>query len=212
MTAETHIGLLDFFLGMASTPAANKTVAILSVFLVLICVLLVYLYKKLNQQTKGQYTIRRLVYKEGGVRDRVRGVALLVGTRLGIQLWPGDGSDARGEEMQEINDEEENLERGGSKESEDEEGDEEREEEQCSDTESRDSGTSADESGSEAGKEARLTGQPAVTEERAERERGEEGNGEANRSSELAIDLKQFSGSAIWSGEQTAEDNDVTQL
>lgn len=146
------------------------------------------------------------------MRDQVRGVALVMGTRLGIQLWPSTDSDKRGEEMQEINDEEAGLERGGSKESEDEGGDGEREEEQCSDTESRDSGTSAEDSGSEAGEDARLMGQPKeakVTEERAEKERGEEGNAEAN---ELAIDLKQFSGSAIWSGEQTAEVNDVTKL
>lgn len=200
---------------MASPSSTNKTVAILSVFLVLIFVLLVYLYKKLNQQANGQYTIRRLIYKEGGVRDQVRGVALVLGTRLGIQLWPSDNSDKSGEEMQELNDEETELERGGNKESEDEGGDEEREEDQCSDTESRDSGTSADDSGSEAGEDARLTGQPRdakVTEEIAEKERGEEGNGEANGSSELAIDLKQFSGSAIWSEEQTAEVKDITQL
>lgn len=200
---------------MASSSSANWTVAILFVSLVLLFVLLVYLYKKLNQQSTGQYTIRRMVYKEGGVRDQVRAAALVVGTRLGIQLWPSGDSDKSGEEMQEMDDEEGRLERGGSQESGDEGGDEEREEEQCSDTESRHSGTSADDSASEAGEEARLIGQPKeaqVTEERAEKERGEEGNGEANQSSELAIDLKQFSGSAIWSEEQTAEVDDATQF
>lgn len=150
------------------------------------------------------------------MRDQVRDVALVVGARLGIQLWPIDDSDKSGEEMQEINDEEGGLERGGSKESEDEGDDEEREEEQYnSDTESRDSGTSADDSGSEAGEDATLIGQPKevkVTEEGVEKERGEEGNTDANGSSELAIDLKQFSGSAIWSEEQMTEVNDVTQL
>lgn len=177
--------------------------------------MLVHLYKKLNQQTNGQYTIRRMVYKEGGVRDQVRDVALVVGARLGIQLWRSGDSDKSGEEMQEINDEEGGLERGGSKESEDEGDDEEREEEQYSDTESRDSGTSADDSSSEAGEDARLIGQQKevkVTEDGVEKERGEEGNSDANGSSELAIDLKQFSGSAIWSEEQTTEVNDVTQL
>lgn len=197
-----------------ASPSETNNIAILSVVLVLLLVLLVYFYKKLNQLANGQYTIQRLVYKEGGVRDQVRGVALVVWTRLGIQLWPRDESDKSGEEMQEINDEEGGLERGGSRENEGEAGDEENEE-QCSDTESRDSGTSADDSGSEAGEDARLMGQPKdakVTEERADKEKAEEGNGEANGSSELAIDLKQFSGSAIWSEEQTAEVNDATQL
>lgn len=192
---------------MDSPKVSNATVAILSVFLVLLLVLLVYLYKKLNQQANGQYTIRRMVYKEGGVRDQVRGVALAVGTRLRIQLWHSGDSDKSGEEMQDIHDEEGEMERGGSEGSE--------EEEQCSDTVSRDSGTSADDSGSEAGDDARLMGQPEeteATEERVEKERGEERKGDASGSAELAIDLKQFSGSAIWSEEQTAEVNDVTQL
>lgn len=196
---------------MGSSSSPKVTVAILSVFLVLLLVLLVYLYKKLNQQANGQYTIQRMVYKEGGVRDQVRGVALAVGTRLGIQLWHSGDSDKSGEEMQDIHDEEGEMERGGSEGSEEEEG----EEEQCSDTVSRDSGTSADDSGSEAGEDARLMGQPEeteATEERVEKERGEERKGDAGGSAELAIDLKQFSGSAIWSEEQMAEVNDVTQL
>lgn len=144
------------------------------------------------------------------MRDQMRGVALVVGTRLGIQLWPSDNSDRGGAELQEINDEEGGLERGGSKKSEDEGGDEEREEEQCSDTESKDSGTSADDSYSEAGEDAILMGQTKeaqVMEERVEKDRGE-----ATGSSELAIDLKQFSGSAIWSEEQMEEVSDLTQL
>lgn len=196
---------------MGSSSSSKVTVAILSVFLLLLLVLLVYLYKKLNQQANGQYTIRRMVYKEGGVRDQVRGVALAVGTRLGIQLWHSGDSDKSGEEMQDIHDEEGEMERGGSEGSEEEEG----EEEQCSDTVSRDSGTSADDSGSEAGEDGRLMGQPEeteATEERVEKERGEERKGDAGGSAELAIDLKQFSGSAIWSEEQMAEVNDVTQL
>lgn len=204
-----------FSLGMASPSSSNWTVVILSLFLVLLCVLLVYFYKKLNQQANGQYTVRRLVYKEGGVRDQVRGVALVVGTRLGIQLWPSDDSDKSGEEMQEINDEEEGLDRGGSKGSEDKGGDEEREEEQWSDTESKDSGTSADDSGPEAGEDASLMCEPKeaqVMEERAEKEKGEEGKREDSGSSELAIDLKQFSGSVIWSEEQMDDVNDLTQL
>lgn len=200
---------------MASPSSANKTVAILSVVLVLLVVLLVYLYKKLNKEANGQYTIRRMVYKEGGVRDQVRGVVLAVGTRLGIQRWHSGDSDKSGEEMQEIHDEEGELERGGSEGSEGEEEGEEEEEGQCSDTVSRDSGTSADDSGSEAGEDARLMDHPEETEatkERVEKERGEEKKDDASGSAELAIDLKQFSGSAIWSEEQTAEINDVTHL
>lgn len=195
---------------MDPTKLSNLRVAILFVFLVLLFVLLVFLYKKLNQLANGQYTIQRIMYKEGGVRDQARGVALAVGTRLGIQLWHSGDSDKSGEEMQEIHDEEGEMERGGSEGSE-----EEAEEEQCSDTVSRDSGTSEDDSGSEAGEDARLMGQPEeaeATEEGVEKERGEEGKGDASGSAELAIDLKQFSGSAIWSEEQMAEKNDVTQL
>lgn len=196
---------------MASPSSANRTVAILSGVLVLLVVLLVYFYKKLNKEANGQYTIRRMVYKEGGVRDQVRGAVLAVGTRLGIQLWHSGDSDKSGEEMQEIHDEEGELEKGGSERSEGEE----EEEGQCSDTVSRDSGTSADDSGSEAGEDARLMDQPEETEatkERVEKERGEEKKDDASGSAELAIDLKQFSGSAIWSEEQTAEINDVTHL
>lgn len=197
--------------------SSSNWIAILSVFLVLLFVLLVYLYKKLNQQADGQYTIRHMVYKEGGIRDQVRGVALEVGTRLRIQLWHNSNSDKSGEEMQEIYDEEQDMERGGSEErqGEKEEEEEEGKEEQCSDTVSRDSGTSADDSGSEGGEDARLMGQPVeagVMEETVQRERGEEENGDASGSAELAIDLKQFSGSAIWSEEQTAEVNSVSKL
>lgn len=200
---------------MAQTSVSDLTVGILVTCLVVLTVLLVYLYKKLNKEAEGQYTIRRMVYKEGGVRDQVRSVALAVGARLGIRLWRSRDSDKSGEELQEIHDGERDLERGGSERSNSEQEEEEGNEEECSSTASKDSGTSDDESGSEAGESARLTGQPegaGATENAVAKESDEEVKGDASGSAELSIDLKQFSGSAIWSEEQMDEANDVTQL
>lgn len=200
-----------------SENASTSTVVILFFFLVGLIILLIFLYKKLNQEADGEYTIRRMVYKEGGVRDQVRIAAVALGTCLAVQVWHGGDSDKGGEEMQEIQDEEEEMERGGSQgsDSEEEEREEEDNEEQCGGTGRKDSDTSDDDTGSEAGETTRLTGQPEKeedAEEKVEKERDGEGKVESSRSAELSIDLKQFSGSAIWSEDQIGEVSVVTQL
>lgn len=194
----------------------TSTVLILFFSLVGLIVLLIFLYKKLNQEANGKYTVRRMVYKEGGVRDRVRGAALVVGTRLGVQLWPQSDTDEDGEEMQNIHDEEGQVEDGGSEGS-DSEGDDreedeeeaEEDEEQCAKAKGKGGDSSDDNSSllsSEAGEQARLTDQ---TEEKVR-----EGEAEASGGTGLLVDLKQFSGSAIWSEEElgSGKDNDMTVL
>lgn len=198
--------------------SSTWTLVILFFLLVGLVMLLIFLYKKLNRESNGEYTIWRMVYKEGGVRDQVRGAALALETRLGVQLWPHSDTEEYGSEMQEIQDEE--MEKGGSQGS-DSEGDDHKEEdnvEQCGKTEGKESGTSDDDSsleGSEAGERTRLTDQPERAEkgeEKEERVGDGEGKGETSRGAGLLIDLKQFSGSAIWSEEEGGEVSDVTAL
>uniref|UniRef100_UPI0037E8D09F integrin-binding sialoprotein-like n=1 Tax=Semicossyphus pulcher TaxID=241346 RepID=UPI0037E8D09F len=208
---------------------SDKTVLILAFILFGLIVLLIFLYKKLNKEANGEYTIRRIVYKEGGVRDRVRGVALALETRLGVQLWPRSDSNEDGEEMEEmeIDDEERQVEKGTSHGS-DSEGEDQEEEEDEEEEEEERTGDGGDTSGdnsslksSEAGETARLMDQPEakgeIGEKREEKEvkfgDGEgEGEGEASGGPGLLIDLKQFSGSATWSEGGVCRDGDVTAL
>ncbi|XP_070786150.1 uncharacterized protein [Enoplosus armatus] len=195
--------------------SSTRTVLIIFFCLIGLIVLLIFLYKKLNREANGEYTVRRMVYKEGGVRDRVRGAALALGSCLGVQLWPRSDTDEEGEEMQEVQDEE-----GGSQGS-DSEGDDQEEEEdsveQC-DTKGKGGDTSDDNPSLESLEEeeqARLVDQPQAKGEMREEKVGDgKGKGEASGGAGLLIDLKQFSGSAIWSEERESEgkDNDVTAL
>ncbi|KAK5875898.1 hypothetical protein CesoFtcFv8_026928 [Champsocephalus esox] len=194
---------------------STPTVLILFFCLLGLIVLLVLLYKKLNRDANGEYTVQRMVYKDGGVRDRVRGTVLALGTRFGVQLWPQ--SDDDGEEMQGVQVEEGQVEDGGSQES-DSEGDEkENDEEQRSMAKEKDGDTSEDNSSvesSEAEEQARLTGQSEAKGEIEEKGDDGEGKGEASGGAGLLVDLKQFSGSAIWSEEEGGEgkNSDITAL
>ncbi|XP_058479904.1 retrotransposon-like protein 1 [Solea solea] len=195
--------------------ASDRTVIILSVCLLGLIALLIFLYKKLNKENNSVYTIRNMVYKEGGLRDQVRGAAQAVGTRLGIQLWPRSDTDEYGEEIQ---DEEGQVEEGDSQGSHSEGGDHEEEEEEEEDVEQHGEGetdgdgdhTSDDTTSLESvevGEQTRLTGQPEAKRKETEEKEAEEGN----KGPGLLIDLKQFSGSAIWSGEEGGN-RDVTAL
>lgn len=194
-----------------------RTVLILFFCLIGLIVLLIFFYKKLNREANGEYTIRSIVYKEGGVRDRVRGAALALGTRLGVQLWPGSNTDEDGEEMQEVQDEEGQVEEGSSQ-GNDSEGDDQEEEEEESAEEEKGKGGDTDDisslEGSEAGEQASLTDQPEAKGRTGEKVGDGEGKGEASGGAGLLIDLKQFSGSAIWSEEESGEakESDVTAL
>ncbi|XP_047241183.1 uncharacterized protein si:ch211-119e14.1 [Girardinichthys multiradiatus] len=190
--------------------------------LIILIVLLIFLYKKLNRDADGEYTIRRIVYKEGGVRDWVRGAALAVETHLGVQLWP-HGDDA-GEEMQDVHDEEGEVEASDNQQGSDTDGEDEQEEDSVDhsgSTKEKEGDKSSVES-SEAGEQDRLiNNKPEVKEEvedkskeKKEEEEQEKGKVEASGGTGLLIDLNQFSGSAIWSEEEGGEGqgHDVTAL
>lgn len=196
-----------FVLGMTNPKNQSSTPTVLFLFFLLLAliILLIFLYKKLNRENNGEYTVQRMVYKEGGIRDQVRGAALALGTRLGVQLWPHSETEEYGSEMQEIQDEEGHVEKGDSQGSDSEE--------QCEGTEEKDSDTSDEESCgkcSEADEQTKLTDQPDREEKGEEKE--EEVEGKASGGAGVLIDLKQFSGSAIWSEEKVSEFSDVTPL
>lgn len=208
---------------------SDKVVWTLLIGLIILVLLLVLLYKKLNKDTSGQYTIRRMVHKDGGIRDRVRGAVVVLETRLGIRLWPQSEGEEEGEEMQDVRDEEGDADRG------DERGESEGEEEK-DEGEGRGDNSSDDYSsleGSDLRERAKLTGQEdakgemegKTEEKRAEkgesREDGgsqegkEGGEGGGGGGGGMLIDLKQFSGSAIWSEDKKDEqdkENDMTAL
>lgn len=200
---------------------SKTTVVALVVTLLLLLVVLFVLYKKLNREAEGEYTVRRIVYKEGGLRDQARSAALAVGARLGVQLWPGSDEEEEGEEMQEVQDEEEQVDSGGSQES-DTEGDEEEEDNDTGNAKEKESNTSNDDSSigsSEAGEETKLNDESEPegetedkSEEKEEKVGEEQSKAEASGGPGLLIDLKQFSGSAIWSEEGGEGKGDVTAL
>lgn len=171
---------------------------------------------KLNREADGEYTIQRLVYKQGGVRDQVRAF----GTRLGIQLWPQ--ADEDGEEMQRVEVVEDQAEGGSEGSNMDDEQEDEEEDSMDNTGNSREKGeNSSGLEGSESEVEERLMdeseGKNATKdkrEETQEKEGDEQGKGGACGGTGLLIDLKQFSGSAIWSEEEGGEGkcSDVTAL
>lgn len=194
--------------------SSSWTVPFLFFFLLFLVLLLIFFYKKLNKEAEGEYTIRRIVYKEGGVRDRVRGAALALETRLGVQLWPRSESDEDGEEMQDMEDEEGKVEEGDSQGCDSEGGDQEDSEE--GNQEQGEGGDTSDDKssleGAEAEEQTRLTDEPEKGEEKEEKDG--DGKGEASGGPGLLIDLHQFSGSAIWSEEGgcVSKESDVTAL
>ncbi|XP_040886684.1 uncharacterized protein si:ch211-119e14.1 [Toxotes jaculatrix] len=195
----------------------SYTIPILCVILISLVLLFIFFYKKLNRETNGEYTIKRMVYKEGGVRDRVRGAAHhTLGTLL--RVWRRSDVDVGLEEMQEIQDEEEQVDDGGSQSSDSEEDSQEEEDnntEQCDKTMGKGNDTSDDKSNLEcSGEQSKLMDQSDAKEETKDKKEENEGEGEASGGAGLSIDLKQFSGSAIWSEEAGGEgmDRDVTAL
>lgn len=198
--------------------SSTLTVLILFFSLMGLIILLIFLYKKLNRETNGEYTVQHMVYKEGGVRDQVRGATSALGTCL-VQLCPHRDTDDYGAEMVEIQDEEGQMEKGDSEGSVSEEDDHKEEDnlEQCGKTEGKETDNSDDDSsleGSEVGEQTRLIGELEAEkgEEREEKVGDGEGKGEASGGAGLLIDLKHFTGSAIWSEEEVSEVSDVTPL
>ncbi|XP_029382500.1 glutamic acid-rich protein-like [Echeneis naucrates] len=199
---------------------STRIIIILSFSLLGLIALLIFFYKKLNRETNGEYTINNMVFKEGGLRDQTRSAVLTLETHLGVQLWPRGDTDEYGEEMQEVQDNEAQVEEGGSQgsdsEVEDEEGEEEEEEDEEEEEAQAGGGNRANEN---TGEKSVLLNQTEVKtndkkeeEERNVREGG--GEGEPSGGAGLLINLQQFSGSAIWSEDEGAEGKDkvVTAL
>lgn len=191
----------------------NGTVAILACCLICLLLLLLFLYKKLNREADGEYTIRRIIYKEGGVRDQVRGAVTAVETGLGIQLWPHSDE---GEEMKSIEEGQADSSHEGEDSNGEDDEDEDNEDQSGSSKEEEDGNKSCSDS-SEAGEQNRLMSEPEEgdemeekMEEKQEQQGKEQGKAET---SGMKIDLKQFSGSVIWSEEGgEGHTSDVTAL
>ncbi|XP_043099660.1 acidic leucine-rich nuclear phosphoprotein 32 family member B [Puntigrus tetrazona] len=187
----------------------NTPIVITLFFLWIILVLvLLYFYKKLNADTNGQYTVQRMLFAPGGLRDRLRQGVGVVENRLGVHIWPQQRDD------------EENI---GGHDEEDEEGEEEDKqndsyteegEQQEQDDDRNDS--SDDYSSVDLRERAKM--QAEKKEEKEERKEteaaGEEDKCQEVKDTEkveLLVDLKPFTGSAIWS-EENKDGNDLTAL
>lgn len=204
---------------MADTPTnSTSTVLILFFVLVLLVILLVYLYKRLNHETKDQYSIHRFVFREGGLRDRVMHGVAVMEARL-VQIRPRAQVD---EEVLNSNDD---LAKDK------EEGEEDAEEchSENEKTEGNDHHDSSDDYSS-IDLQERVKQNNSKEEEKKEKEPEEEkaAKDEANEDHSkpdddddgdvkneervgLLVDLKTFSSSAIWSEEKKEESN-VTAL
>lgn len=202
---------------------STLTILILCLILVLLVLLLLYLYKRLNNETKDEYTIQRLVFSEGGLRDRVRQGIAEVQTRIGdrIRSQPldeeqalsnnEDGNSGREEER----DEEEDA---GQGQRENENKTEEKEEEH-QDHDSSDDYSSIDlrervkqnNSNEEEMKEDEQEKQEVAKDEGKRDDNKQEEDVKNEERVGLLVDLKAFSGSAIWSEEKKEETN-VTAL
>ncbi|XP_043953024.1 acidic leucine-rich nuclear phosphoprotein 32 family member B [Gambusia affinis] len=201
----------------------SGTVVALSLVLLVLVVLLVFFYKKLNKEANNQYTVQNIIYKEGGVRDQMRATALAVETRLGVQVWPRGRNEE--DEMVEIEDEEGAVESGDNQsDGSSTDGEDEQEEDSVdhSGATKENEEDNSDAESSEAGEEDGLIDNKPEeneevrdnSEEKQEKEVKEQGKAEASGGTGLLIDLKQFSGSAIWSEQKGDESQggDVTAL
>ncbi|XP_077356390.1 uncharacterized protein LOC144003735 [Festucalex cinctus] len=157
---------------------ADSTTTIVLLFFVLVglVVLLVVLYKRLNKETNGEYTLRHVVYKEGGLRDGARRVTAALRTRLGVPLWPRGNPEDDGEEMRDF--QEEPRQKGR----------------RCSSRFSSSSGSQPGEGEDEDGK-------PQMWGVKARRESETE---EASTGPDVFVNLNHFSGSVMWSEEDAS--------
>lgn len=200
---------------MGDYPDSTTTIILLSCCLAGLMLLLVYFYKKLNKEAKGEYTIRHMMFKEGGIRDQTVATALTLRTRLSELLRPGSDSPEGGDEIQAVRDEEAQLVEGDSEGS-DTDGSSQEEDEEEQNLEQRKGGRASDCSSTSEDSKARehprlMTAHVEPEVKRAEKEEVVESQGEGRGGSGLLIDLKQFSGSAIWSEEDKLE-REVTSL
>ncbi|KAJ8008205.1 hypothetical protein DPEC_G00102390 [Dallia pectoralis] len=185
----------------------------LFVILVIVIALLVYLYKRLNRETNGQYTIHKLIYGEGGardwLRDRVRALEVWSGRR--IRLLSDNDEAAGEEEADQVEDVERGSDRGVSQEGDND--DEEGMEDDLSDDYSSLEGCDLRERAKLTEVNKKMEMVEKNSHDDGEREEGAVGGQESGRG--LLVDLHPFSGSAIWSGNKEEGDvnaEDVTAL
>ncbi|KAF4111441.1 hypothetical protein G5714_008472 [Onychostoma macrolepis] len=193
----------------------STVIALLFIWIVL-ALALFYFYKKLNADTNGQYTVQRMFFAPGGLRDRLRQGVGVVENRLGVRIWPQQRDD------------EENI---GSHDEEDEEGEgqdkqndsyTEEGEQQEHDDDGDDS--SDDYSSVDLRERAKMQMEKKEEKDEAEEEKEErkekaaaareEDKSEGVKNPEkveLLVDLKPFTSSAIWS-EENKDGNDLTAL
>lgn len=206
---------------MSDSKDSTPIVLTLFFILIILILLLFYLYKRLNHETKNKYTIQQLVLGEGGLRDRViQGVAV-VEARLGDRIRSRSHDEEQAlssneDKNSDKEDEEEGEENAGQGHSENENKTEEKEEEHQND--SSDDYSSIDlrervkQNNSKEEEKKEVQEEEAVEQDDAKK--GDTKQAEDVKSEErvgLLVDLKTFSGSAIWSEEKTEEPN-VTAL
>lgn len=201
--------------GEVNNLVSHTTILVLFFILAALLILLFFLYKYLNKEANGKYTVRRVVYRKGGLRDRARGAAVALGNRLGVQLWPQSDTDQdeeNGEDEEETNSEGNN--------SSDEVNDAAQVDKRKSGSVAEDDnakGGSGDGSESSADDEEQTEARPEPESkpEAAETEEAKDEDVQENKAGEtsapIVISLNQFSGSVLWSGEENGE-GDVTAL
>ncbi|XP_066574687.1 uncharacterized protein LOC136764473 [Amia ocellicauda] len=184
-TTTTTMAVKAMTKAISVTYTTDSTRPLIILILLLIFLLLLFFYccRRLNKETQGAYSFKALRRAGGVAAERVAERVRALEDRLGVQLLP------RGGEAEEQGEEEEEEE-------------EEREEESERDVEqgnvdSKDDCSSEDDYSSLEGCDLRERGRQRQEEEEEEEEegdvRGKEGGG-------LLVDLKEFSGSAIWEG------------
>lgn len=200
-------------------PSSTPLILALLFFWIILVLVLIYLYKRLNRDTNGQYTVQRFVYKEGGLRDRViQGIEAVNGFVERIRPQNRDEEALGGdEEMNRGEDEEEEGEEEGDSEGQNETN-ADRDEDEAKD-DSSDDYSSVDLR--ERVKQNNSTEEQKIKEEQKEETKDENEEKENEHKEEegekdeervgLLVNIKPFSGSAIWSEEKTDESS-VTAL
>lgn len=203
-------------LNTVSRDSTPIVIGLLFIWLILVLAL-VFFYKKLNKDTNGQYDIHRLIFAEGGLRDRFRQGVGVVENRLGVRIWPQPPEE---EEDLQVNEEgdEEDVDNVKQNENHAEEEEEEQESHDIKD-DSSDDYSSIDLRERANKKKENKNGEKTEAEEDDEKQEevtGEdEKHGKELKNEEkvgLLVDFKPFAGSAIWSEQSKDEANDLTAL
>uniref|UniRef100_UPI003F9FD93E si:ch211-119e14.1 n=1 Tax=Danio rerio TaxID=7955 RepID=UPI003F9FD93E len=205
---------------MASgTVDSTPTVLALLFIWVILVLALVYFYRKLNTETNGQYTVQRMVFAPGGLRDQLRQGVGVVENRFDVHIWPQPRED------------EENI----RDKDEDDENDQDKQNDTCTEEreqenqEDKDEDSSSDYSSVDLRERAKMQKAGNKNEEKEDEEEKpkeevekkeeevEDDKAEDVKKEEkvgLLVDLKPFTGSAIWSEEskEKKEGNDFTAL